>query len=62
MKPHGFGHPSRLHTLKNWVSFCTLPLTMHLAKIVVKVVGNGEITLTNMRERLESLPFQKLKS
>jgi hypothetical protein len=43
------------------VSFCTLPLTMHLTKIVVKVVGNGEITLTNTRARLKSLPFQKLK-
>jgi hypothetical protein len=35
---------------------------MHLTKIVVKVVGNGEIRLINMRARLESLPFQKLKS
>jgi hypothetical protein len=44
------------------VPFCTPPLTIHLTKIVVKVVGNGEITLTNRRERLESFPFQKLKS
>jgi hypothetical protein len=44
------------------VPYYTLPLTMHLTKIVVKLVGDGEITLTDMRARLKSLPFQNLKS